>query len=93
MLGCLKAFFRAGVQRQFYDLGKHGYFSMTSRDNLDFGFDMNRTIADAQMADWEASADRKRRAEERRAALRAQGKARAATRSAATEKETGVPVQ
>jgi len=93
LLGCLKAFFRAGVQRQFYDLGKHGYFSMTSRDNLDFGFDMNRTIADAQMADWEASADRKCRAEERRAALRAQGKARAATRSAATEKETGVPVQ
>ena len=93
LLGCLKAFFRAGVQRQFYDLGKHGYFSMTSRDNLDFGFDMNRTIADAQMADWEASADRKRRAEERRAALRAQGKARAATRSAATEKEPGVPVQ
>jgi len=63
LLGCLKAFFHAGVQRQFYDLGKHGYFSMTSRDNLDFGFDMNRTIADAQMADWEASADRKRRAE------------------------------
>jgi anaerobic magnesium-protoporphyrin IX monomethyl ester cyclase len=93
LLGCLKAFFHAGVQRQFYDLGKHGYFSMTSRDNLDFGFDMNRTIADAQMADWEASADRKRRAEERRAALRAQGKARAATRSAATEKEIGVPVQ
>jgi len=93
LLDCLKAFFRAGVQRQFYDLGKHGYFSMTSRDNLDFGFDMNRTIADAQMADWEASADRKRRAEERRAALRAQGKARAATRSAATEKEPGVPVQ
>ena len=93
LLGCLKAFFRAGVQRQFYDLGKHGYFSMTSRDNLDFGFDMNRTIADAQMADWETSADRKRRAEECRAALRAQGKARAATRSAATEKEPGVPVQ
>jgi len=93
LLGCLKAFFHAGVQRQFYDLGKHGYFSMTSRDNLDFGFDMNRTIADAQMADWEASADRKRRAEECRAALRAQGKARAATRSAAAEKETGVPAQ
>ena len=93
LLGCLKAFFHAGVQRQFYDLGKHGYFSMTSRDNLDFGFDMNRTIADAQMADWEASADRKRRAEERRAALCAQGKAHAATRSAATEKRPGVPVQ
>lgn len=93
LLGCLKAFFRAGVQRQFYDLGKHGYFSMTPRDNLDFGFDMNRTIADAQMADWQASADIKRRADERRAALRAQGKARAATRSAAAEKDPGVPAQ
>ena len=93
LLGCLKAFFRAGVQRQFYDLGKHGYFSMTPRDNLDFGFDMNRTIADAQMADWQASADIKRRADERRAALRAQGKARAATRSAATEKGPGIPAQ
>ena len=93
LLGCLKAFFRAGVQRQFYDLGKHGYFSMTPRDNLDFGFDMNRTIADAQMADWQASADIKRRADERRAALRAQGKARAATRSAATEKGPGVAAQ
>ena len=93
LLGCLKAFFRAGVQRQFYDLGKHGYFSMTPRDNLDFGFDMNRTIADAQMADWQASADIKRRADERRAALRAQGKARAATRSAATEKDPGVAAQ
>lgn len=93
LLGCLKAFFRAGVQRQFYDLGKHGYFSMTPRDNLDFGFDMNRTIADAQMADWQASADIKRRADERRAALRAQGKARAATRSAATEKGSGVAAQ
>ena len=93
LLGCLKAFFRAGVQRQFYDLGKHGYFSMTPRDNLDFGFDMNRTIADAQMADWQASADIKRRADERRAALRAQGKARAATRSAATEADPGVAAQ
>ena len=93
LLGCLKAFFRAGVQRQFYDLGKHGYFSMTPRDNLDFGFDMNRTIADAQMADWQASADIKRRADERRAALRAQGKARAATCSAATEKGPGVAAQ
>lgn len=66
---------------------------MTPRDNLDFGFDTNRTIADAQMADWQASADIKRRADERRAALRAQGKARAATRSAAAEKDPGVAAQ
>jgi anaerobic magnesium-protoporphyrin IX monomethyl ester cyclase len=81
LLGCLKAFLKAGVQRQFYDLGKHGYFSLKSRDDLDFGFDMTRTIADAQMADWDASADKKRKAEERRAALRAQGKERGAERT------------
>jgi len=82
LLGCLKAFLKAGVQRQFYDLGKHGYFSLKSRDDLDFGFDTTRTIAEAQMADWEASADRAARAAERREAIRAQGKARAQDRAA-----------
>ena len=82
LLGCLKAFLKAGVQRQFYDLGKHGYFSLESRDNLDFGFDMTRTIAEAQLADWEDHADKKRKAQERRDALRAQGKARAEERNA-----------
>jgi anaerobic magnesium-protoporphyrin IX monomethyl ester cyclase len=83
LLGCLKAFLKAGVQRQFYDLGKHGYFSLKSRDKLDFGFDSSRQIAEAQMADWEASADRAARAAERREAVRAQGKARAEERNAA----------
>ncbi|ATX64917.1 magnesium-protoporphyrin IX monomethyl ester anaerobic oxidative cyclase [Roseinatronobacter bogoriensis] len=82
LLGCLKAFLKAGVQRQFYDLGKHGYFKLESRDKMDFGFDMSRTIADAQMADWEDHADKKRKAAERREALRAQGKARAEERNA-----------
>ncbi len=82
LLGCLKAFLKAGVGRTFYDLGKHGYFKPVKRDNLDFGFDQTRTIAEAQMADWEAAADRAARAAERREALRAQGKARAAERAA-----------
>jgi len=82
LLGCLKAFLKAGVQRQFYDLGKNGYFTLESRDKMDFGFDMTRTIADAQMADWEDHADKKRKAAERREALRAQGKARAEERNA-----------
>lgn len=82
LLGCLKAFLKAGVQRQFYDLGKHGYFSIKSRDDLDFGFDMTRTIADAQLADWDSTADKKRKAAERRDALRAQGKERADERNA-----------
>jgi anaerobic magnesium-protoporphyrin IX monomethyl ester cyclase len=82
LLGCLKAFLKAGVQRQFYDLGKHGYFSLKPRDDLDFGFDMTRTIADAQMADWDSTADIKRKAAERREAVREQGKARAEERNA-----------
>jgi anaerobic magnesium-protoporphyrin IX monomethyl ester cyclase len=82
LLGCLKAFLKAGVQRQFYDLGKHGYFSIKPRDELDFGFDMSRTIADAQMADWDSTADIKRKAAERREAVREQGKARAEERNA-----------
>jgi len=82
LLGCLKAFLKAGVQRQFYDLGKHGYFSLKSRDDLDFGFDQTRTVAEAQMADWESTADRAAKKRERQEAIRAQGKARAADREA-----------
>lgn len=82
LLGCLKAFLRAGVQRQFYDLGKHGYFSLKSRDDLDFGFDKTRTIAEAQMADWDSTAERAAKKRERQEAIRAQGKARAADREA-----------
>ena len=85
LLGCLKAFLKAGVQRSFYDLGKHGYFKPGKRDNMDFGFDASRTIAEAQTADWEASADRAARAAERREAIRAQGKARAVERNAAVK--------
>ncbi len=81
LLGCLKAFLKAGVQRSFYDLGKHGYFKPVKRDNLEFGFDTSRTIAEAQMADWEASADKAARAAERRAAVKAQMKERAEERS------------
>ncbi|MGY6705424.1 magnesium-protoporphyrin IX monomethyl ester anaerobic oxidative cyclase [Roseinatronobacter sp.] len=82
LLGCLKAFLKAGVGRTFYDLGKAGYWGPQSKEKVDFQFDMTRTIADAQMADWQASADVKAKAEERRAALRAQGKERAAERNA-----------
>ena len=81
LLGCLKAFLKAGVQRSFYDLGKHGYFKPVKRDNLDFGFDTTRTIAEAQMADWEATAERSRKHKERQEAVRAQMKERAKDRA------------
>jgi anaerobic magnesium-protoporphyrin IX monomethyl ester cyclase len=72
LLGCLKAFLRAGVQRTFYDLGKVGYWGPQTKKKLDFHFDETRQIAPAQMADWEAMHDRKIKARERKAAVKAQ---------------------
>ena len=88
LLGCLKAFLKAGVGRTFYDLGKAGYWGPQTKDKVDFHFDDTRKIAPAQMADWEAAADRAARAAERREAVRAQGKERAKERNAAL---AGVP--
>jgi len=81
LLGCLKAFFKAGVSRTFYDLGKVGYTGPQSKKNVHFDFDETRTIAEAQMEDWDAAADRAARAKERREAVKAQMKERAADRS------------
>jgi anaerobic magnesium-protoporphyrin IX monomethyl ester cyclase len=83
LLGCLKAFAKAGFARTFYDLGKVGYTGPQSKGKVNFNFDESRKIAPAQMADWEASADRAAKAKERRDALREQGKARAEDRDAA----------
>jgi len=58
LLGCLKAFLKAGVQRSFYDLGKAGYWGPQTKDKVDFHFDETREIAEAQLEDWEAAADR-----------------------------------
>src|SRR6056297_932132 len=75
LLGCLRAFAKAGFARTFYDLGKVGYWGPQSKDKVDFQFDDSRRIAEAQMADWEAMADRKAKAAERKASVRAQIKA------------------
>ncbi|MEM6616315.1 MAG: magnesium-protoporphyrin IX monomethyl ester anaerobic oxidative cyclase, partial [Pseudomonadota bacterium] len=58
LLGCLKAFAKAGFQRTFYDLGKVGYWGPQSKKKVDFHFDDSHQIAEAQMEDWEAQADR-----------------------------------
>lgn len=81
LLGCLKAFLKAGVGRTFYDLGKAGYWGPQSKGKVDFHFDETRTIAEAQMEDWDATADKAARARERQMAVRAQTKARAAERA------------
>ena len=80
LLGCLKAFLKAGVGRTFYDLGKAGYWGPQTKNKVDFHFDTTRGIAEAQMADWEAIADKAARAAERRKAVKAQMKERAEER-------------
>src|SRR6056297_1114844 len=86
LLGCLRAFAKAGFARTFYDLGKVGYWGPQSKEKVDFHFDDSRQIAQAQMADWEAMADRKKKATERRVAVRDQIKAEKA-RIAAVQAE------
>ncbi len=73
LLGCLKAFLKAGFQRKFYDLGKVNYWGPQSKKNVDFQFDSSRTIAQAQMEDWQAAADRSRKGQASLAAAKACG--------------------
>lgn len=80
LLGCLFAFLKAGVGRTFYDLGKAGYWGPQTKGKVDFHFDETRQLAEAQVEDWEAAADRAAKAAERREAVRAQMKDRAGER-------------
>ena len=66
LLGCLKAFMKAGFQRTFYDLGKVGYWGPQSKNKVDFHFDKSKRIARAQLEDWEAAQDRARRLRQKR---------------------------
>jgi anaerobic magnesium-protoporphyrin IX monomethyl ester cyclase len=72
LLGCLKAFLRAGMQRTFYDLGKVGYWGPQSKKNVDFHFDDSREMAEAQLADWKVVHEKKIAKQERKAAIKAQ---------------------
>jgi anaerobic magnesium-protoporphyrin IX monomethyl ester cyclase len=74
LLGCLKAFLKAGFQRTFYDLGKVNYWGPQSKGKVDFHFDQSKAIAPQQAAEWEAAADRAKRmraAREKSAAIAA----------------------
>lgn len=57
LLGCLKAFAKAGFARTFYDLGKANYWGPQSKEKVNFNFDRKRTIAQAQMDDWQSNQD------------------------------------
>ena len=66
LLGCLKAFLKAGFERKFYDLGKVNYWGPQSKKNVDFHFDRSRSIAQAQTEDWEAATEKAARVREQR---------------------------
>jgi anaerobic magnesium-protoporphyrin IX monomethyl ester cyclase len=68
LLGCLKAFLKAGFQRSFYDLGKNNYWGPQSKGKVDFHFDTSRKIAPAQLEDWESAQDRAAQARARKQA-------------------------
>ncbi len=61
LLGCLKAFMKAGFQRTFYDLGKVGYWGPQTKKKVDFQFDDTRRIAPEQTDDWQAQAEKTRK--------------------------------
>ncbi|MFP4275704.1 MAG: magnesium-protoporphyrin IX monomethyl ester cyclase, partial [Paracoccaceae bacterium] len=70
-----------------------GYWGPQSKDKVDFHFDESRQIAEAQMEDWEASADRAARAAERREAVKAQMKERASERRGEFRMPNGAQVK
>eukprot|EP00752_Nemacystus_decipiens_P000403 g403.t1 len=61
LLGCLKAFLKAGFQRKFYDLGKVNYWGPQSKKKVDFHFDRTKRIAPVEATDWVAAADKTRK--------------------------------
>jgi anaerobic magnesium-protoporphyrin IX monomethyl ester cyclase len=67
LLGCLKAFLKAGFERKFYDLGKVDYWGPQSRGKVDFHFDENRRRAADADVEWQPAASRKRAASARTA--------------------------
>jgi anaerobic magnesium-protoporphyrin IX monomethyl ester cyclase len=69
LLGCLKAFLKAGFQRTFYDLGRVNYWGPQSKKGVDFKFDRTRTNHRAETGDWKAAAETSRKAAKRGAVV------------------------
>lgn len=63
LLGCLKAFLKAGFERKFYDLGKVDYWGPQSRKKVDFHFDETRKRAVDTDVEWQTTHNRKKRPE------------------------------
>jgi anaerobic magnesium-protoporphyrin IX monomethyl ester cyclase len=61
LLGCLKAFMKAGFERKFYDLGKVDYWGPQSREKVNFNFDPSRTRALDSDVEWQPAKGHRRR--------------------------------
>lgn len=59
LLGCLKAFLKAGFERKFYDLGKVDYWGPQSRKKVDFHFDGSRRRAADTEVEWQVTHNRR----------------------------------
>jgi anaerobic magnesium-protoporphyrin IX monomethyl ester cyclase len=59
LLGCLKAFLKAGFERKFYDLGKVDYWGPQSREKVKFNFDTTRKRAADEDVEWRTTHNRK----------------------------------
>jgi anaerobic magnesium-protoporphyrin IX monomethyl ester cyclase len=58
LLGCLKAFLKAGFERKFYDLGRVDYWGPQSRKKVDFRFDTKRRRAVDTDVEWQTTHNR-----------------------------------
>lgn len=58
LLGCLKAFLKAGFERKFYDLGKVDYWGPQSRSKVKFNFDATRKRAADEDVEWQVTHNR-----------------------------------
>jgi anaerobic magnesium-protoporphyrin IX monomethyl ester cyclase len=61
LLGCLKAFLKAGFERKFYDLGKVDYWGPQSRKKVEFRFDPTRQRAPDEQVEWQTTHNRKKK--------------------------------
>jgi hypothetical protein len=50
LMGCLKAFLKSGCKRQFYDLGRVGYWGPQSKKTVAFAFDAALVLAGTAQA-------------------------------------------
>ena len=64
LLGCLKAFLKAGFERKFYDLGKVDCWGPQSKKKVDFHFDGTHTRAVDADVEWQTSHNRKKKSAE-----------------------------